>query len=79
MNPSSHVAGSAHTATNWRGWAGPAMVFTECRVPLQRILQRYDALAMFLSRSTFRFKAITRPSTPSRWSIEWNSEWWTAS
>jgi hypothetical protein len=39
-------------------------------VPPQRVLQRYDALARFRSRSTFQFKAITRPSTPSRWSIE---------
>src|SRR5215472_15182069 len=28
-----------------------APVFTECRVPLQRVLQCYDALATFLSRS----------------------------
>src|SRR5689334_6658834 len=29
--------------------------------------QRYDALATFLSKSTLRFKARTRPSIPSRW------------
>jgi len=34
-------------------------------------MKRYDdALATFRSRSTFRFKATTKPSTPSRWSIE---------
>jgi hypothetical protein len=37
-------------------------------------MRRYDAFATFLSKSTFRFKAMTRPSTPSRSRIEWNSE-----
>jgi hypothetical protein len=42
-------------------------------------LRRYDAFATFLSKSTFRFKAITRPSTPSRCRMEWNSDRCTAS
>jgi hypothetical protein len=49
-------------------------------IPAERMaVRRYDAFATFLSKSTLRFKAMTRPSTPSRWRIEWNSERCTAS
>ena len=39
----------------------------------------YDDRAMLRSKSTFRFNATTRPSTPSRRRIELNSERCTAS
>ncbi len=40
----------------------------------------YDALATFrVSKSTLRFNAMIRPSTPSRSRIEWNFERWVAS
>src|SRR5207245_9464145 len=42
-------------------------------------LTAHDDRATLRSRSTFRFSAITSPSTPSRCRIEWNSERWTAS